>query len=121
MASPTLVIAPFNRVQTADQLHTTQPDASLLTNLNQGFANTDTLNAIATALNPGVAPPNYLTPQHYIFHHRMGNNVCAAPILLGMEDPNYQGTVGNDGPYPLRTNLEQVGQPELLLENKQPY
>lgn len=110
--APTVIAAPFSRVQTADQLHTTTASASLLSNLNQGFANTDTLNSVATGA--GAFPPNYLTPQHYIFHHRMGQNVLVAPILLGMDDPN------NDLNYPSRANLEQIGQPELLLENKQP-
>lgn len=110
----TNVNAPYSTVQTADQLHTTTADASLLSNLNQGFADTDSLNAIAEDMGEGVFPPNYLTPQHYIFHHRMGQNVRVAPILLGMDDPN------NDLNYPSRSNLEKIGQPELLLENKQP-
>lgn len=111
----TNVNAPYQKVQTADQLHTTTPDASLLSNLSQGFANLTTQNAIVTALGAGVFPPNYLTPQHYLFHHRMGQNVRCAPLLLPLTDqPN------SDLNYPSRAMLEQIGQPELLLENKVP-
>lgn len=110
----TAVNAPYNRVQTADQLHTTNPSAFLLSNLNLGFANTTSLNAVATALNPGVSPPDYTTPNHYIFHHRLGENIRCAPELLGMEAPSANLM------YPRRTMLEQIGQPELLLENRNP-
>lgn len=110
----TAVIAPFNRVQTADQLHTTNPSASLLSNLDQGFSNTTVADGIVIAIGTGVFPPNYLTPQHYIFHHRMGQNIRCAQILLPIDDQP-----ASDLNYPSRTVLEQVGQPELLLENKQ--
>lgn len=88
----------------------------------QGFGNTTTSDAIATAMNPGVSPPNYLTNNHYLFHHRMGQNIRCTPLLLPLAQPaadiNYPAIVNQ----PSLVTMNPAGTPGAawLLASKQP-
>lgn len=69
----------------------------------QGQANTTVSDAIATAANPGVTPPDYTTANHYHYHKMMGQNVRCTPLLLGMESPII------DTVYPTHAQLLALG------------
>jgi hypothetical protein len=54
--------------------------------LDQGQAQRTSLDAVASAMNPGVVPPNYQQANHWVFNRRIGQNARVAPALLGMDD-----------------------------------
>jgi hypothetical protein len=78
-------------------------------NLYFGQANNAVQDAIAIASNPGVVPPgaSYLEPNHYVYHHRLGQNARAAGILLPIMD-----LVTMDLSYPSNATIAITG-PEL--------
>jgi hypothetical protein len=84
-----------------------------LSNLSQSLADPTVANGIATGANPGITPANYILAAHYAYHHRTGENVRCAPVLLGMEDPT------KDLGYPSKNDITVLGPPEWLLGNKQ--
>jgi hypothetical protein len=71
--------------------------------LRFGQGNTTSMNAVAQAFT-GVFPPNYLESDHYLFHHRLGQNIRCAPILLGLIDDPTQ-----DLSYPSNATLAAIG------------
>jgi hypothetical protein len=70
-------------------------------------ANIATQNAVATALNPGVSPPNYLLANYWTFYRRLGCNAPSAPILIPLIDD-----VSQDMSFPSNATLAATG-PEL--------
>jgi hypothetical protein len=89
------------------------PSVYALSSLSQSQADPTVANGIATGANPGVTPPNYILAAYYNYHHRLGENVRCAPILLGMEDPT------KDLNYPSKNDIVVLGPDYWLLENKQ--
>lgn len=73
------------------------------TALNFSQANLTQQDAIVTAANPGVSPADYRGANHYVFHHRLGQNARCAPLLLGIDNP------ANDLSYPSNAFIKAIG------------